>query len=186
MSSFGEKCFEALQAERKSGPISKDRWIKIVDDLAASEGILHKRKAVSPRNGSVRPRNELFDALATATGLNLAQLTRHGAACVSTALADIKEVTPDLTCEEIRRRVARYKQLHPSWTCSALAIDKNWSELGEGDRTRAAKVDVYIEPKSWHLIAVGLFGKDTADKMVADGWFKLAVNYRSDILKAIR
>lgn len=126
---FGEKCFDALVKARadNGGSLHKAEWIKVVNDLVATESVFRKKPKAAKGE---KPRNELFDALALATGTrDLTKLTRAGARAVAVALADIKEVSSDLTTQEIFRCAELYKQLHPTWVLTAPALAKNWGSL---------------------------------------------------------
>lgn len=149
---FGEKLFEAFAARRKSSaPIAKEEWVAIADRVAHAEGIARKKQP----KGAGRARNPLYDALALATGTkDLAQITRNAGKAIGVALADIMEVCPDLTVEEINRRAAAYKRRWPdprNWSASALA--KHWPEYG-GAPTRTG-YDCAPEPKGdWRPAAM--------------------------------
>jgi hypothetical protein len=78
----------------------------------------------------LRQRNPLHDALASINGANPLEVPRTAARTIGVALAEIKAVTPDLTPEEIHRRAARYKKLHPTWTLTPKALANNWAECG--------------------------------------------------------
>lgn len=128
-------------------------------------------------------RNSLFDALAGLTGSDPASLTKTAARAVGVALAEIKEVCPDLTPEEINYRVSRYKQLHPQWPLTAMAICKNWADLGGGNRTASAKKDPYLPPPdNWQDTARKLWPSSV---VAVTPWNELSVHIRSDILKAL-
>lgn len=185
-----EKIFEALAQERqRSGPISRERWLAIAAVTIAEDKVSRKR---APRTTTpvARPRNELFDALATACGCrDVSQLTRNGSKAVGVALADIREVCPELTVQDINRVVQAYKQRHPQWPCTAPAIAKNWAEFAQTDRTITAKTDVYQEPPGWKDSEAAMNALRTTPETWAiiceRGWFELGSDIRADILKAL-
>jgi hypothetical protein len=45
-------------------------------------------------------------------------------------LAAIREVSPDVTPDEIRARAAAYRRRHPRWDLTAPALAKHWATLG--------------------------------------------------------
>lgn len=186
--SFGTRYFSVLDAEatRLGRKLTRSECIARLDEFAATQGILRKKKP----KGAPRARNPLFDALALATGTrDLSQLTRAAAKAIAVALADIQAVTPDLTVEEIDRRAAAYKR---RWTdprnLSAPALAKHWGQFaptaGEA-KTRAAMNDVYQEPEHWHAAAVTLHGQDVADQMKERGWNNLGTDFRHELLKEL-
>ena len=150
--SFGAKCREAIAKERErlGGKITAEQWDAVVDNLVVTEGVFRKKKPSSKRPKEGRPRNPLFDALALGTGTrDLAKLPRMMGKTIGVALADILEVSPDLTPDEMERVISAYKSKHPTWPCTAMAIAKHWAEFAKSDATHAAKTDVYQEPPNW-------------------------------------
>lgn len=173
------------QARANNGDkLSKEEWLQITAAQIKAEVDAVKNAPKAKRvNGD---RNPLFDTLAQACGLNLADLTKSGARTVGVALADIQSVAPELTPEEIRARILRYKQLHPTWPLTVGSIAKNWASLGSGDNdsTGTGKLDVYQEPKrDWKPACLRLWGADIGAQIHAKGWFGIGTNYRKDILR---
>lgn len=182
----GEKLFNVLANKRtqSGGVLNKEQWIAAANEFMTTEGVMRKKKpAAAPR-----ARNQLWDALALSTGQrNLSEVGRVAGKAVGVALADIKEVSPDVTPDEIYRRAGLYKSRHPTWTLSAPALAKHWAEfslLSEEDRTRAARNDVYQEPKEWNAAAHQVYGVH-ADDLIARGWFEIDTTYRKAILAKI-
>lgn len=186
MNSFGEKLWDELTAfsKRAGRKCDKADFVQIGNALAQSEGVLRKKK---PR-GAARARNPLFDALALATGIkNLSEITRDAAKKIGIALADILEVCPDLTTEEINRRAAAYVKRYPeARNLSAGALAKHWAQFGQGAKTKAGANDVYQEPENWHAAAIVLFGFDAGTALGTAGWFNIGIDYRTKILAEIR
>ena len=182
----GEKLFESLLAarEKAGGTLTQADWIAAADQAIVDLQVLRKRK---PRRLKTdRPRNLLFDSLALGTGCrDISQITRNGAKAVGVALADIREVAPGLTVEEIDRVVAAYRNRHPTWPCTATAIAKHWAEFAATAATRAAKRDLYVEPALWSGAAKALYGDDVGGQMVSRGWFELGTDMRADILRQL-
>lgn len=192
---FGTKCREALAKERErlGGKITPEQWDAVVDGLVVIEAIFRKKKPSAKRPKEGRPRNPLFDALALATGTkDLALLTRAGGRAIGVALADIIEVSPGLTPEEITRCAELYRQKNPTWPLTAPALAKNWAQFARTDRTRAAKRDIYQEPDGWktseaarsRVYTTGV-SKETWANLVAEGWFQLGTSERKEILSAL-
>ena len=76
-----------------------------------------------------RPRNELFDALCEIEGSNPLEIGRKGGR-IAGALRQIKEATPDVTPDEIRRRAANYRETWPTITLTATALATHWAKFG--------------------------------------------------------
>lgn len=160
-----------------------EAWDKAVNEFVVIEGVMRKKKP----KGSPRARNPLYDALALATGTrDLSSITRIAGKAIGQALADIKEVCPDLTVEEIERVAAAYRRRWPDpRNLSAPALAKNWHLFAQGGhaaKTRAALSDVYQEPADWLPAATKLYGEAVAAQMKAKGWFEIGTDFRKAIL----
>lgn len=162
-----------------------ERWDAVVNATAADEGIARKRKP----KGAARARNPLFDALATATGTkDLSQLTRNAAKAIGVALADILDVCPDLTVDEIERRANAYRRRWPDpRNLSAQALAKHWASVGGGEPTRPAKTDIYTEPPGdWRAIMRGLYpGAPILEGLAEAKWSDLPSDARKAVLKEV-
>ena len=182
-----EFLYEALLQARKSGPLSKERWLAVAKVAIVEHKIANKK---APRAKVSRQNNPLFDALALATGTqDVKQITRNAAKITAVALADIKEVCPTLTVAEIHRVVDAYKRRHPMWSCTPTAIAKHWAEFAQASRTATARTDVYQEPPDWKTSdAARLAVKaspETWQVIIERGWFDLATDIRADILRGL-
>ena len=194
MTTFGAKAYDALAAlrSRKNGqPITRDEWVATIDELVAVEAIFRKRKPSSKRPKPGRPRNPLFDALAVGTGTrDLSKLTRNGGRVIGVALADILEVAPDLTEQEIERVIRAYKSAHPTWPCTAMAIAKHWAEFTKSAPTNLSKRDVYVEPTvPWREVAAQIFPQSKTwidpHDFATRPWLEIGDSCRLSILKAV-
>lgn len=96
-----------------------------------------------------RPRVPLMDALASIEGDPL-QITGPKWGKIAKALADIKAVCPDLTPEEITRRIKNYKENNPTWACTSTAIASNWASCEHGKKMGILGVTMEESSKS-HL-----------------------------------
>lgn len=176
------------QARANNGDkLGAEEWLLIAgghikaEVNAGIDGVKTLPKAKRPKG----TRNELFDALASACGMNLMEITKAAARSVGVALADIRNVTPELTVAEIKARIAKYQRLHPTWALTAPAIAKNWAGLGDRgeDLTRTAKFDVYQEPPDWKADAVAIHGADIGAQIFDKGWLNISTVYRAEILR---
>lgn len=183
---FGEKLRNTLAAAKQvhGKDWNADLWVKTVDEFAVVEGVMRRKRP----KGAARGRNPLFDALALATGTrDLESLTRNAAKAVGVALADIMEVCPGLTVEEIERAATAYRRQWPDpRNLSAPALAKNWhkfSTMSGAAKTRAGLNDVYQEPADWVPAAAKLYGAELAQQMKAKGWMEIGTDLRAAILR---
>ena len=86
---------------------------------------------VAPPAPVPRERNPLFDALAEAEGSKTAELTKPAARAIAVALAQIKQVCPELKAEEIHRRAENYRASMPGTLLTATALAKHWSRMDD-------------------------------------------------------
>ena len=83
-------------------------------------------------------RDTLFDAIATACGIDLAQpLTRGAAHTIATAKRDILEASPDVTPDEIARRATAMKAKFPGTPFGPMGFSKHWSAFPPPRRKHA-------------------------------------------------
>lgn len=189
---FADKLWDAMQIARARNPDGKmtnDQWKAIVTEQS--------KKHFGKKRGEATPteRGKIFNALALATGTrDPAQLTRNGAKAVRLAMRDIVEVCQGMNDEqiiaEIQRRAALYVKKWPDpRNLTAPAFAKYWAEFG-GDRTRTAKMDIYIEPTgNWRTAAHNLWpdAKDWINPHDWDTirWFDVASDQRKMILQVL-
>lgn len=82
-----------------------------------------------------RPRNLEMDALGCIEG-DLAELNQAAWKRIAKALKDIREVTPDVSPEEIVRRASNYRQHFEGAACTATALAKHWAKCKTGPTAR--------------------------------------------------
>jgi hypothetical protein len=78
-----------------------------------------------------RERDQLFDALATACGSNPAEMTHAAARACGVALAEIRQVSPDLTPDEIARRADNYRRHFTGAALTPSALAKHWAHCAK-------------------------------------------------------
>jgi hypothetical protein len=86
-----------------------------------------------------KPRNELLDAFATIGGGNLEEVTKTAWPGFAKRLAEIKEVSPDVTVAELHARAAAYQRKFPQATLTPHALAKHWGELGHAVKVEVAR-----------------------------------------------
>ncbi len=79
-----------------------------------------------------RPRDPLFDALASVDGSDPLEVQGKAARTIGVALAEIRRATPDVTPAEIARRAALWSAHFPQATMTPSAIAKWWARLSHG------------------------------------------------------
>ena len=94
-------------------------------------------KEARKESGS-RARNQLLDALVGIEAVSLDQVTRSKWSEAAKALADIREVCPALTAEEIQRRARNYRTHYPHAAATPSAIAKHWATCEREATTQSA------------------------------------------------
>lgn len=127
-------------------------------------------------------RNPLFDRLAILTGSkDLSELTKSERRTIGVALSEIKAATPDVTADEIERRVLCYKRNHRDWALTCGAMAKHWSEFSVSPETKNQKRDPYKTPQDWQT----LFRSCFPDVEPPTEWSDLSIPLRTDILNKL-
>ena len=83
-----------------------------------------------------RERNKLLDALVSVDGSDPLKSTSPAFKAAAVALKTIREVSPDVTPEEIKRRAKNYRVNYKDWSLTANSIAKYW---GGCDRVNTVK-----------------------------------------------
>jgi uncharacterized protein YdaU (DUF1376 family) len=98
-----------------------------------------------------RPRDVLMDALGGCEG-NIMELNRATWGKVARALKQIREVSPDVTPDEIRRRAANYETHFEGAALTSTALSNHWAKCGaERPPIKARKVEL----RSWTDLGTG-------------------------------
>lgn len=90
----------------------------------------------------VRDRSPLLDALAACDGSDPLQVTHSAWGAIGKALSEIKQVSPDVTPEEITRRAKNYARAMRDATISASALAKHWARC---DRVKGQPQEKPVE-----------------------------------------
>ena len=85
-----------------------------------------------------RARNLLADALSTCEG-GPSGITRPTWKKIGSALADIRAASPDVTPDEILRRIANYRTHMPDCQCTATAMANHWATCATAKQAAKAK-----------------------------------------------
>ncbi len=185
MSTPAENAFELytrLDHARKAGDsvLTRSAWLKVAEDFL---------RELQPQKPNGKQRDELFDALALACGINPLEATKALCATIAVAKADILSVTPGLTAEEIRRRADGYRRKHKDWPLTVSSLAKYWGEFGPSTgQTFAAKQG--LPPEGWEQAfhEIGQLQDIEARSIsyqISLGWDKLTNDLRNAINKRL-
>lgn len=162
--SFHQRYFHRLDSEFTDVKPTREQAGRILDEMVEHECEARKQR------GSKKSRNQLFDTICRACGRNSDQVTKVEAKRIATAISAIKAVMPEVGESEIERRATLYRQKHPQWELTPMALACHWSEFG-GIPTKVQSV--YDEPAGWrtvaHKIHPGLIEREWRDICVAYG-----------------
>jgi hypothetical protein len=184
---FGEQLFAALAARRGSdGKIPREVWVATANELF--EAVHQLRKRTRKPKGAPRARNPLWDTLATECGMKLEDITRIPAKAIGVALADILAVSPEVTPDEIRRRVQGYRRQYPSVACTPFALASHWAEFGTAKPGRINPRDIYREPPpEWRQMCIRRWPDalewGNSHDFANMPWKDVSTTLRPDILK---
>lgn len=164
-------------------PMTQEQVANVIDGMIKEIGLTKARKRV---NG----RDQLFDGLCVACGIDPTEVTRPHAATIGTALADIAAVAPDLTPEEFGLRANKYKRLHADWELTPSALATHWGELGSGDIGQTLASRCAAEPANWQDFARQMFvdaewSEGSIALVLEKGWSHLSLDHRKAIQNRI-
>jgi hypothetical protein len=92
-----------------------------------------------------RKRDELFDALVAAWGVDPAELTDSARGALNRALKELRAV--EATPAEVTVRVERYRRRHPKWEFTPTALAKFWASLSADSDNPDAITRAYLAAK---------------------------------------
>lgn len=95
------------------------------------------------------PRNVLLDALASVAGIPHAEMGKTVCARLNKQLTIIKESTPNVDLDEMRRRYRRHRALWPSIPVTPESLAKHWPECGEAKALAVIAGTGMHEPLGW-------------------------------------
>lgn len=138
----------------------------------------------------VNGRSPLFDAMAQACGCSGAGCTRHAATQIGAAVAQIVEIWPAITPEEMLRVSHAARRRYEK--CGPMGIATHAHEFmsDSAKRTRAAQRDVYQEPQGdWRGAALTKYPNAlewvNAVEFCTVRWADVPLVLREDILKVL-
>jgi hypothetical protein len=145
-------------------------------DAAASKILLPAKKKKGGAAGVPKPRerNPLFDVLVAIEGCDPQQVTKPLAGRVAKALATIRDVSPDVTVAEIKRRAAVYAAEWPRATLTAMALATHWGRMGGAKKEGGGPQVETAAPAGFERACEALYGDVTP-------WAMLGVGQQSEI-----
>lgn len=190
MTSPGKRLLTEFMANKaaKGRTLSSDEIVQCGDRMVAiflEEAKREWEAGKAKKTPVPRKRNELLDALVECCGGDPACTTKSEFRTAATSLAEIKDVCPDLTIEELKCRVARYKEKNKDWALTPPALAKWWSHLGGGPRTQSERRDIYIEPPGWRSVLQHMY--QLSNEGIRDKhWLDLGPDTRREILNRMK
>ena len=181
-------CWAAILAARAGNPA-----YKLTED--ALEACLRPAlaKELPKKARAVNGRNPLFDAIAAGFGHGAGyngKITRAAAATIGKALAEIREVDPTVTAEDLERGCRYVRKKYEN--AGPMALSAHWDECAthRTERTRTQRTDIYREPPTgWREVARKRY-PDSADwanpcNFSTVAWLDVSPLLRPEILKLI-
>jgi hypothetical protein len=192
LDTFAQSCTEAIVAAKQALTDGETLTLgdvrKIIVEQAKAANLSPKRprKKATDEPPPPRPRNFHFDALAAAFGYP-EKPTKAAARTIGAALAEIREVDPLVTPQELTRRAALVRRRYDK--AGVMALSAHWHEFGGGDKTKSARLDIYAEPAGWKTSEKARTAFNASPEswalIVQRGWFDLSPDIRADILRAM-
>lgn len=186
----GLAILQALRAEmhRLGRKPSDVESAAVIDGYLEANAVKLKRVR-KPGLPKPRARDAVFDLLAKLDGVaDTTKLTRHGAARIGAAKAQLLEVMPgrptNEVLSEINDRWGRWCRKHQDTKVqTVMALVTHWAKLGGGPKTQAALADIYQEPSGdWRRVASIVLRVDL-EVLQEKQWLDLGVDYRRAVLQ---
>ena len=131
----------------------------------------------------------IFDAIAKGFGHN-GKITKAAAGTIGEARKQVLEVDPTAAPEDFARACKYCRTKWPD--CGPMCLASRWHEVTKNrtERTRASRMDIYVEPPpGWREVAKKRFpdALDWSNPCDFDtvAWLDVSTAIRPDILKAI-
>lgn len=96
------------------------------------------------KKGRSRTRDPIIDALASIECPDLSQVTPKAWMRFATARKEIVAVTPDVTPDEIARRLAAYRRAWPKDRHTAMSLASHWGEYPPTTHSRASNGPTFV------------------------------------------
>lgn len=138
-----------------------------------------------------KPRDPIFDALAIASGFDLATITRPAAGRIAKAKADIIAVSPNVTPEQIADAAKALAKKYQGAPVTPTSISSHWAEF----RSESVKVVKITAPAGWLAVLREMYptsiyfqaGGQFEIKAESDaGWSQIPASVRMAIEKEMK
>lgn len=107
--------------------------------------VVTAEQGTAEQEGAGRRRDEVWDAVIEACGLDPTELTKQGRGAANNAVRQLRDVAA--TPEEIHRRAARHRTQWSGATLTPSSLAKNWAQLGAS--TELATANTVDEVDAW-------------------------------------
>lgn len=104
--------------------------------------------AAAPREAA-KKKDELFEAVAEACGIDWRNLTSSGRGPLNRAVKELKEIGAN--ADQVGRRAAAYKKKYPEAALTPMALTKHWAALAPLKATERKSIwETYDPPESYY------------------------------------
>lgn len=161
------------------------------DNPRVTHGVTDREEKIEKNKPppALRARDELFDALASATGNDPKGMTSSAAKSCGVKLAEIRKASPDVTPAEINRRAKLYRDKYRDAALTPAGLCAHWGEFATKlNGGGVSRPDPYKEPDfDWRSVARRVY-PDAMDWISPHDFSKIAwsvidLNQRSKILQ---
>lgn len=105
--------------------------------------------AASPPEASAKKKDELFEAVARACGIDWTNLTPSGRGPLNKAVKELKQV--NATVEQVEARAAAFKKQYPDATLTPMALTKHWASFAPAKTEQRKSIwETYDPPESYY------------------------------------
>lgn len=125
------------------------RAARVLRAVLAAETPLAPKPSKPAGRKPDRPRDPIFDALAQAAGMDLAEITKPAGGEIAAAKAAILAVCPDVTPAEIKRRAAKLAAKWSGVAVTASSLAKHWGEFGGTGKKTDGRPAPEAAPAGW-------------------------------------
>ena len=105
--------------------------------------------AAAPRETPAKKKDELFEAVAEACGIDWRTLTQSGRGPLNRAVKELRDI--GVTADQVGGRAAAYKKQYPDAALTPMALTKHWAALAPLKATERKSIwETYDPPESYY------------------------------------
>ena len=117
----------------------------------SNEGVRETKEvnnlAAAPRESAKR--DELFEAVAEACGIDWRTLTQSGRGPLNRAVKELRDI--GVSADQVGGRAAAYKKQYPDAALTPMALTKHWASLAPATKTYSKSIwETYNPPESYY------------------------------------